>query len=725
MVFAEVHIDDSAGQQATLWTDGMGRLYASASQIKAWAGVTPAATPVRVIQGVRWYPLKHYLDGRMTFDWCQQRLNIRPPLTALPVNRFDLSQQGSAPLLPRMPGATLGLNLSSDFLEHGKSQPAGVANLAVFGPLGYVTSSWLGSRVGILRLNNDYTYDWTGRLRRLQLGDAITEAEGFTTPVRYGGIQYGTDFGLQPQFIPFPVAQLSGSAALPSTLELYRNGQLQSSRQVPAGNFELSDVPIVNGNGNLQLVVRNALGQRVVVTQPVYGSTRRLRGGLSAYSFEAGFLRRDYATRQDHYSQQFLAFEQRYGVSDETTIGARFEGTGAQQTLAETIVKAWPEIGEFQLSLNESQVRDRGFGGAVGVGFQRTASIFSFGGSARFASPSYAELGLDPGDLKRQLQAFVGTSLPYGASLNLAYSAQSRRSIGRFALWVASFNLPVTRRGYLNLTWSKPEGGSNFFSLNFTYSFGGNLSASLGFSHDGQNGFSEQASVQKNSNGVLGTNWRVIGQRGATQGVDAAVQQTTSIGSAGAEVSTLGGINDLRLTASTGFAWFGGAPFMTRTLDQSFALVDVPGVANARVYHENQLVGRTDSAGRLVVPDLLPYQPAHLSVASQDLPLDRPLLDDARTVAVPTGGSRVDFKLAPGRHLSLRLQTDDGTAIPPGAMIELDGHPDALPVGYDGEIYLDVSTPHRLLVSWRQGKCRASVPTTVAAGSAITCEVVK
>ncbi len=726
LVFAEVYTDDSgAGQQATLWTDGMDRLYASVSQIRAWAGVTPNPTPVVMVEGVRWYPLKHYLDGRMTFDWCQQRLDIQSPMAALPLSRYDLAQQSRVRTLPRMLGVTLGLNLSSDFLEHGRSQPAGTTKLAVFGPLGYASSSWLGSRVGILRLNSSYTYDRPGRLQRLQLGDAITDAQGFTTPVRYGGVQFGTDFGLQPQFIPFPVGQLSGSAAVPSTLELYRNGALQSSRQIPAGRFELTDVPIVNGNGDLQLVVRNALGQSVVVTQPVYGSSQRLRGGLSAYSFEAGFLRVDYATRQDHYSQQFFAFEDRYGVSDETTIGARIESTGAQHTLAENMVTAWPGIGEFSLSVNASMVRDLGLGGALGLGFQRSASVFSFGGSVRFASPDYAELGRAPGDLKRQVQAFVGASLPYRASLNLAYSEQSLRSSGRIALRVVSFNLPIMRRGYLSLSWSKPVGGSSFFGLNFTQSFGGNLSGSVGLSHDDQSGFSEQAGVQQNTSGVLGTSWRVLAERGAVNGVDAGVQHTASIGSAGAEVSTLGGINDLRLNASAGLAWFGGAPLFTRNLDQSFALVDVPGVSGARVYHENQLVGRTDDEGQLLVPDLLPYQATHLSVAPQDLPLDRPLLDDARTVAVPPGGSRVSFNLAAGHHVSLRLQATDRTRIPAGAMIELDGRPDMLPVGYGGVIYLNVSAPHRLRVSWAHGTCQAEVPAATPAGTVIICETVK
>jgi len=703
----------------------MGELYASASQIRAWAGISPDSKPVKIVDGVHWYPLKRYLDGRMTFDWCRQQLDIQPPMAALPLSRFDLSRQSSARTLPRMPGVTLGLNLSSDFLEHGQAQPAGTAKLAVFGPLGYASSSWLGSPAGLLRLNSSYIVDQPGRLQRLQLGDAITEADGFTTPVRYGGVQFGTDFGLQPQFIPYPVGQLSGSAALPSTLELYQNGQLRSSRQIPAGRFELTDVPLINGNGNLQLVVRNALGQRVVVTQPVYGSSQRLRGGLSAYSFEAGFLRVDYATRQDRYSQQFFAFDDRYGVSDATTVGARVESTGAQHTLAENMVTAWPGIGEFSLSANASLVGGRGLGGALGLGFQRSASVFSFGGSVRFASPDYAELGRESGDLKRQVQAFVGASLPYRASLNLAYSEQSLRSSGRIALRVVSFNMPIMRRGYLSLSWSKPTGGSSFFSLNFTQSFGGNLSGSIGLGHDDQNGFSEQASVQRTTAGVLGTSWRALAERGAVAGVDAAVQHTASIGSAGAEVSTLGGINDLRLNASAGMAWFGGTPLFTRNLDQSFALVAVPGVSGARIYHENQLVGRTDGDGQLLVPDLLPYQATHLSVAPQDLPLDRPLLDAARTVAVPPGGSRVNFKLASGRHLSLRLRATDGVHIPAGAMIELDGRADALPVGYGGVIYLDVSSPHQLQVRWRHGACRAKVPAGLSAGTVIACEVVK
>lgn len=726
LVFADVHTDNThIGQQATLWTDGAGLLYASATQITAWTGNAPAAEPVKIVAGARWYPLKRYLDGRMKFDWCQQRLDIRLPPAALPLYRYDLSRQPSVPTLPRMPGATLGLNLSSDFLEHGQSQPAGTADFAMFGPLGYASSSWFGSRTGILRLDSAWSYDRPGRLQRLQLGDAITQTDGFTTPVRYGGVQFGTDFSLQPQFIPYPVGNLTGSAALPSTIEVYQHGQLQTSRQVPAGRFELTDIPIINGNGDLQLVVRNALGQRVVLSQSVYGSSQRLRSGLSAYSVETGFLRLDYATRQDRYSQQFLALGDRYGISDETTIGARFEGTGAEQTLAGTIVRAWPGIGEFQLSVNGSSTRDLGTGGTIGLGFQRTTTFFSFGGSVRVASPSYAELGRLAGDLKRQIQAFVGTSLPYGASLNVAYSELSLRSTGRIALQVATFNMPLPQLGYLSLSWSKPAGGSNFVGLNFTHSFGGNVSGSVGLSHDEDSGFSKVAAVQKNTSGVLGTSWRALVQDGPARGVDAAVQQTSSVGSAGAEISTLGGVNDLRVTASTGLAWFGGTPLFTRTSDQSFALVDVPGVSRARVYRENQLVGRTDDKGQLVVPGLQPYQAMHLSVAPQDLPLDRPLLADARVVAVPPGGARVGFPLATGHHVSLRLRSTGGKPIPPGAMTELDGHADALPVGFDGVIYLDVSMSHHLLVHWRHGACRADVPAQTPGGTVIECEAIK
>ena len=42
-------------------------------------------------------------------------------------------------------------------------------------------------------------------------------------------------------------------------------------------------------------------------------------------------------------------------------------------------------------------------------------------------------------------------------------------------------------------------------------------------------------------------------------------------------------------------------------MEQSFALVRVPGVSHVRAFMSNQEVGQTDGHGNLLVPNLLPY----------------------------------------------------------------------------------------------------------------------
>ena len=55
----------------------------------------------------------------------------------------------------------------------------------------------------------------------------------------------------------FTLPALAGVAVLPSTVEVLVNNQQRLSRQVPPGAFELQDVPVVTGAGDLNLILRS------------------------------------------------------------------------------------------------------------------------------------------------------------------------------------------------------------------------------------------------------------------------------------------------------------------------------------------------------------------------------------------------------------------------------------------------------------------------------------
>jgi outer membrane usher protein len=70
-----------------------------------------------------------------------------------------------------------------------------------------------------VRLDTTYVYSDPGTLRRYRLGDFITGGLPWTRPVRLGGAQVNSDFSMRPDLITFPVPQISGVAAVPSTID--------------------------------------------------------------------------------------------------------------------------------------------------------------------------------------------------------------------------------------------------------------------------------------------------------------------------------------------------------------------------------------------------------------------------------------------------------------------------------------------------------------------------
>jgi P pilus assembly protein, porin PapC len=64
-----------------------------------------------------------------------------------------------------------------------------------------------------------------------------------------------------------------------------------------------------------------------------------------------------------------------------------------------------------------------------------------------------------------------------------------------------------------------------------------------------------------------------------------------------------------------------GGVFASNRIEDSFAIVDTHA-AGIRVRQENRDVGRTDSHGRLLVPDMRSYDINRLAIEPLDAPMD-------------------------------------------------------------------------------------------------------
>ena len=169
--------------------------------------------------------------------------------------------------------------------------------LGMFDQIGVLISGFRAGDVAngerdFARLDTTFTRDFPGRRATLRLGDSLTEAGALGRPVRFGGIQWSTDFSTDPTFVTFPLPTIGGLASQPSVAEVFLNNTRRVTEQVPPGPFAIEDLPALTGAGELQLKVTDLLGRETLVTQSYYVSSRLLRAGLSEYSYEVGLRAR-------------------------------------------------------------------------------------------------------------------------------------------------------------------------------------------------------------------------------------------------------------------------------------------------------------------------------------------------------------------------------------------------------------------------------------------------
>ncbi|MBJ5210847.1 fimbria/pilus outer membrane usher protein, partial [Salmonella enterica subsp. enterica serovar Indiana] len=138
-----------------------------------------------------------------------------------------------------------------------------------------------------------YTYAERGLYSlksRLTLGDRFTPSDVFDS-VPFRGGMIGSDDSMVPysQRAFAPVVQ--GVAQTQARIEVKQNGYVIYNTTVAPGPFTLSDLPGVNGGGDLQVTVFEADGTRQIFTVPYTTPAIALRQGYMKYNVMMGQYR--------------------------------------------------------------------------------------------------------------------------------------------------------------------------------------------------------------------------------------------------------------------------------------------------------------------------------------------------------------------------------------------------------------------------------------------------
>jgi len=278
--------------------------------------------------------------ARVEVDSRKLRLAIDVPAAAFAEDRIDLRGKNRPSMLREGFGAFLTYDLTAfDARAHGydESGVGGLFSMNAFRGAWTASSELVARSQGfasrVVRLDTRIIRDDPANLATLTLGDAIGHSGSWGRSVRFAGIGYGSNFGLRDDFVPFPLPAFHGESALPTTAELFINGERRESVALRPGPFQLADLPAVSGAGEARLVTRDLLGRQQVVTLPFYATQALLRPGLSDYQVEAGFVRRDFGLASNDYGKGFASVNYRYGMTPSWTFEARGEAHGDAQTL--------------------------------------------------------------------------------------------------------------------------------------------------------------------------------------------------------------------------------------------------------------------------------------------------------------------------------------------------------------------------------------------------------
>ena len=694
-------------------------IHVSVEALERW-GVTIEGLPAVALNGQRHVPLRR--SGlAFTLDEATQSLVLMIAPARLRATSVRLGRSAPGRMTPSARGAFLNYDLLGERRDR-RTNLNGLFELGVFSPRGSGTTTLLarsgGRGSGATRLESGWIIDDPVRLRSLRLGDAISRGGIGGTPFRFGGVQWGRSFDVQPGFVTMPLPSLGGEAALASVADIYVNNVLTARRDLQPGVFRVSDVPVVSGSGTVGVVVRDLLGRETSVSQSDYTAPELLRAGLDDYSIEAGFLRRRFGSRSFDYGSAVASGSYRRGLSDTFTAEVHAEATGRIQQAGAAAGFVLPGVALARLGVAASR-SGAGAGMMVSAGIERSAQALSYGVAAEWATDDYVTPAASRWRPRRSLLAHVGLPLGFG-SIGGSFAARSYSALPDLRVASVNATMRLIRHATLGMFASRSWGsaGTTTAQLRLLMPLGPRTTATGGVGTRGR-GVSAIGSLQRDLPVGSGFGYRLVAETGEFRRLDGQVALQSDFGTFRAEAGATRWGSGARLSASGSIGTIGDHPFAARQLTQSFAAVWVGNFANVGVYADNQLIGRTGRDGVVVVPNLRTFDDNAIRIDSGDLPMTARLASDRRSIRPPRrAGVAVDFDVTGGRDAMLTVRLEDGSALPAGSRVRLEGSGEESVAAAGGLIYLSgLDDRNQVTVQLDNGTCSFEVALPPGGGA--------
>jgi outer membrane usher protein len=656
------------------------------------------------------------VGAQLRIDQPAQTLYVTVPDTALVPTRFSFADRRDNEVASQSGTGTV---LDYDIVaagNGGRVTASGSFGLRVFAPIGVVSSDalvFVGREVSnlpsFIRLDTRYVYTDEQNLRSYVVGDFITGGLAWSRPVRLGGARIAADFRTRPDLITFPVPAVTGSVAVPSSLDVFVNGSRIGSRNVPPGPFEVSRMPVVTGAGTISTTTTDAMGRQITTDTPFYASADLLAPGLQTWSFDIGAVRRRWGSESNNYGGIATAATVRRGMTSTLTLEAHAEAVSGLLMGGGGVVLNIANAATLEVAGAVSIVEGR-VQPLVSISAQRISRTFSIGVSATLAGHGFRDIAAMNGEPYpyRQFTANIGLPMGRSGSIGAFFVASDRDAnaipidrgnVGGFPpLFVPAARMRLATANYtrqfrnfalyVNGFKDFAAGGGYGVMAGISLPFGSRASAdaSMGW---GANGVFGQAQASQAAVAIGDWGYRLYAAGGKPNQAFAEAEYMAPFATVRAGGAVVGSQTAYHAEVRGAVSLADGAVFASNRIDDSFAIVDTHGAKGIRVLVENRFAGVTDASGRLLVPALRSFQLNNVSIDPVGAPMDASMpVTSMRVKPAYRSGVVVDFPVTASHSASLRLVDGAGQVLPVGSVVTTGETGAAQQMGFDGETYL-------------------------------------
>lgn len=612
--------------------------------------------------------------------------------------------------------ATRGYSNSSKIFQTGSL----TLDHRVFSPLGVLQNSAIAgttlAKKGLLRLDTSFVYAHPDTMTMVTAGDVISGGLNWTRPVRYGGGQISRSFSLRPDLVTAPLPSVAGSAAVPSTVDVFVDNIRVASREVSAGPFRLNNIPVPGESGTARVVVRDVTGRETVTSVPFFTSSKLLSAGEFDFSFDGGVPRYNYAIESFDYGKKWIGMgTARYGLTERLTIEGHGEatpglanggagltfGAGTWGTITMAGAASWynSTLGGLVHGSWQNTIK----GVFVGMSTQRTfgkyqdvASVTAkktvTKGSDDLTDSGYFVLNRSSGTPKAMDRLTVGVPLPkWNASFAASFINLERADGDKSHLISLTYSQTFNKKynafisAFTDLASHKTAG----VTAGLSFQLGDDMIVSGSI-----NGTRESKAASLEVTRPLGTNahdygWRVFTNEGTNvqRGATATYRNPWSQIGAGIrqDKNFIGGYGELdgAIVATTN----GILP--SRRVSDAFAIVDA-GAPGIEVLHENRPVGYTNWFGKAVVPDLRSLQRSKIAISPETVPAGNYVtLTETDVIPGYRGAANVRVKsIAAQDTARVVIHDEKGEPMPLGTVVTLKETGATFGLGYGGMTFI-------------------------------------